>query len=136
MFHVSGIFTKLHLSRNICLHSGIFQQIQAYSGSLHYQSKQYIPAPNLHCSNLHETFFFFIFVSKVDIQHFFHHYSFLIITITVTTTCHPCQYATHATVTIMPSTQTCYPPHPRYMHQHATHASTSATPTMLARFSR
>ena len=47
----SGIFTKLHswlhLSRNTFPHSGIFQQIQAYSGSLHYRSKQCKPTPAL-----------------------------------------------------------------------------------------
>ena len=38
--NVSGIFTKLHISRRICAHSVIFQQIQAYSVSWHYRKSQ------------------------------------------------------------------------------------------------
>ena len=34
-YSYSGIFTKFHISRHVCPHSGIFQHNQAYSGSWH-----------------------------------------------------------------------------------------------------
>ena len=40
MFHAySGIYTKLNISRHICPHSDILQQIQEYSGSWDYRLK-------------------------------------------------------------------------------------------------
>ena len=76
---------------------------------------------------------FFIFVSKVDIQHFALYDSTLIITITIMITCHPCYHATH------PPMLACHP-HKHSTHPtHATHTSTSftlPTPTILARYPR
>ena len=46
MFHAnSGIFPKLHILRNMCPHLDMFQEIQIYSGSLHYRPKQCEPTP-------------------------------------------------------------------------------------------
>ena len=70
----------------------------------------------------------FIFISKVDIQHFALQDSISIITIIITH--HPGYHATYASDASMPSTQTHHLLYPRYTRQqvtdvtHTTHANT------------
>ena len=71
--------------------------------------------------------YFFIFVSKVNIQHFYLQDNILIITITIIIAYHPHKHNTHAST---PSTQTCYPCHPR---KHATNPITWLTLAQIAR---
>ena len=77
------------------------------------------------CSDLFGTFF--IFVSKVNIQHFYLQDNILIITIAIIIAYRPRKHDTHAS---MPSTQRCYSCHP---WKHATHPITSHTLAQIAR---
>ena len=138
----SGTFAKLHswlhLSRNIC-HIGTcfsrFRDIQdpcitgPNSVNKHLLFKSGFVLN--HCSNLLEHFF--IFVAKVDIQHFALRDSTSIITKAIIITCHPRQQAIVAAHASTPSTQTHHPPYPRYKHWHASCASTIPTPPTYIR---
>ena len=146
MFHVqSSIFTKLHISRNVCPHWSIFQQIQAYSDIFrHIQDLGIIGSNNIkqhllfnqvlllnNCSNLFGTFIHFYFKGKHS-KKFFRD-SISIITITIIIACHPRQRATHATQSCMPPaqpmlhTQECNP------RQNDTQAIDASTPPTQAR---
>ena len=124
MFHpYSSIFTMLHLSRNICPHSDIFQQIQAYSGPVQIaKTKNTCSSSQVfllsHCSNLFGTFLF----QKQTFNIFFVQDSISIITMTTK------KHTTHVST---PGTLA------RYLRKHATHlthASILSTPTMVACF--
>ena len=101
MFHAySGKLTKVHsllqLQRNIFLHLDIFQQIQAYSRSLHQFKPTLLRKSRSSFKSLEH---FFIFASKVDIQQFALHDSIIVITIAIITT------STHVTTPLTPTTQ-------------------------------
>ena len=128
MFHSClGIFTKLRISRDIFSHwnSDIFW-IQA----LHVQNvKQHLLSKSGFFFQITVQIYlehFFIFVSKVNIQHFYLQDNILIITITIILAYHPRKHDIHAST---PSTQTCYPYHPL---KHATHPITSPTLAQIA----
>ena len=150
MFHVySTIFTSYILDYT---YRGIFAHIQAYFSRFRHIQDSCITGPNnvkQHLLFKPDCSFkslptstqniFFIFVSKVDIQHFAFQDSISVIAITIIIICHPHQHSNHASHASMPSTQTHHPPYPRYTRWPATHASMSPTPptlTMLARFPR
>ena len=129
MFHsYLWIFPKLRISRDIFSHwnSDIFW-IQA----LHVQNvKQHLLSKSGFFFQITVQIYlehFFIFVSKVNTQHFYLQDNILIITITIIIAYRPRKHDTHAS---MPSTQRCYPCHPR---KHATHPITSHTLAQIAR---
>ena len=125
MFYVySGVLTKLHISRNICPHSGIFQQF------MHIQNLC-ITGPT--CVNQHLLFilgssFKSLFNSILNIFYF-------------------CFKSKHSTFfysgqyfnsnsnnnNSMPHTLARQPPHPRY---HTTHTNTPLTPPVLQTLAR
>ena len=153
MFHAySSIFTKSHISRNICPYSRIFRQIQAHSESWHYRpvsistcSSSQVLLSN-HCSNLFGNFFHFCFKSKHSTLFF--QDSISIITVTTIIACHayvsmpstplklaakPHKHVTHSTQATHASTSPTRACYPCKHTTHTTNASTLAAPTTLAR---
>ena len=110
-FHpYSGMFTKSHITRHICSHSGIFQALPAQIMLTNIYSSSQVLLITVQIYLKH----FFIFVSKVfsSGQYF---------------------NDNNSHKNSMAPVQTHHPPHPRYTRQHATHVSTTPTQAHYSR---